>query len=151
MLPHKCRQRFPALFFISPEVFQSIVSSWKPAISSSSFWSSRRKISFQKSKLKKPISLDLHGYNSESAKEALLTFISDSVIAGHQQVSIIHGHGSGIIKKLDSDGYRTFIDKTDVVYCAGIYHRTKKVGKQGRRLFNHDGTPYQTKNGSLSK
>ena len=58
---------------------------------------------------------------------------------------------SGIIKKLDSDGYRTFIDKTDVVYCAGIYHRTKKVGKQGRRLFNHDGTPYQTKNGSLSK
>lgn len=57
-------------------------------------------ISFQKPKVKAPKSLDLHGHNSEAAKEALIKFISDAVMAGHQQVSIIHGHGTGIIKNL---------------------------------------------------
>ena len=49
---------------------------------------------------------------------------------------------SGIVSRLSSDGYRTFIDKADIAYCAEIYHR---VGKQGRTLFNSDGTPYKSK------
>ena len=60
----------------------------------------KRKISFQKTRTKVPSSLDLHGHNSADAKEALLRFISSAVVAGHKQLSIIHGHGSGIIKKL---------------------------------------------------
>ena len=52
---------------------------------------------------------------------------------------------SGIIKKLGNDGYRTLIDKADIAYCAEIY---RHQGGQGKRLFNKDGTPYKTKNGS---
>ena len=52
------------------------------------------------SRLKSPTSLDLHGYTSKAAKEVLLKFISDSVMSAHPQVSVIHGHGNGTIKRM---------------------------------------------------
>lgn len=51
-------------------------------------------------KTKQPASLDLHGYNSNSAREALIQFISDSILAGHAEVDVIHGHGTGIIRNM---------------------------------------------------
>jgi len=60
----------------------------------------RKVLKFRKPKIQAPKSLDLHGHNSEAAKDALIKFISDAVMAGYQQVTVVHGHGSGIIKKL---------------------------------------------------
>ena len=53
----------------------------------------------------------------------------------------------GIVKRLDSDGYRTLIDKADIDYCAKIHQKT---GSQGRRVFNSDGTPYKSKSSPLA-
>jgi len=49
---------------------------------------------------------------------------------------------AGYIEKLDSDGYKTYLNKQDVAYCASVYEDRKGPGK---RVFNKDGTPYQTK------
>lgn len=51
-------------------------------------------------RLKSPTSLDLHGLTSKEAMEALLKFISDAILSEHPQVSVIHGHGSGTIKRM---------------------------------------------------
>ena len=48
----------------------------------------------------------------------------------------------GYIARLDDDGYRVYLDEQDVAYCAAIY---QERGGQGKRIFNPDGTPYQTK------
>ncbi len=44
-------------------------------------------------------SLDLHGMTKAQAKEAVLNFISSSVISDIRIIEIIHGHGEGILKK----------------------------------------------------
>ncbi|MBT3322860.1 MAG: hypothetical protein HN392_11315 [Anaerolineae bacterium] len=46
------------------------------------------------------------------------------------------------IARLDSDGYRVYLDEQDVAYCVSVYEERKG---QGKRVFNKDGTPYQTK------
>jgi predicted site-specific integrase-resolvase len=46
------------------------------------------------------------------------------------------------IERLETDGYRVFLNEQDVAYCCAIYEKRKG---QGRRIFNKDGTPYQTK------
>ena len=52
----------------------------------------------------------------------------------------------GYIRKLGTDGNKVLIDEADVAYCASIYAR---VARQGRRVFNPDGTPYRPKTSSL--
>ncbi len=47
---------------------------------------------------KKNTTLDLHGFTVQEAKEALLQFLSDSILAGHSRIEIIHGHGTGKVK-----------------------------------------------------
>ena len=46
------------------------------------------------------------------------------------------------IERLNSDGYRVYLSEQDVAYCATVYEERKG---QGKRIFNKDGTPYQTK------
>jgi len=46
------------------------------------------------------------------------------------------------IRRIDSDGYRVYLNEQDVAYCATIYRERKG---QGKRIFNKDGTPYKTK------
>jgi len=53
---------------------------------------------------------------------------------------------AGYIKQLGSNGNKVLVDEADVAYCSEIY---KKRGRQGRVLFNEDGTPYKPKTGSL--
>jgi len=48
----------------------------------------------------------------------------------------------GYIKRLEQDGYRVYADEQEVAYCASVYSRR---GGQGKRVFDKDGTPYQTK------
>lgn len=43
--------------------------------------------------------LDLHGYDSMSAKVAINDFIRDNKVMKNQFIVIVHGIGSGIIRK----------------------------------------------------
>ena len=43
--------------------------------------------------------LDLHGFDRDSARVAINDFINDNKIMGNELVVIIHGVGSGILKK----------------------------------------------------
>ena len=43
--------------------------------------------------------LDLHGYDRDCARVAVDDFINEAVIMGYSEVVIIHGIGSGIVKK----------------------------------------------------
>lgn len=43
--------------------------------------------------------LDLHGYDRDYARIAINDFISDNIKMKNQKIVIIHGRGSGILKK----------------------------------------------------
>ena len=47
--------------------------------------------------------IDLHGENSDTARVLINDFINDSVIQGHNIVCIIHGSGSGTLRKVTSE------------------------------------------------
>ena len=51
----------------------------------------------------------------------------------------------GYIKSVGRDGQKVLLNEQDVAYCADIY---RKVGSQGRRMFNSNGTPYKSKKSS---
>ncbi len=43
--------------------------------------------------------LDLHGYDTESAKVATNDFINRNIIMQNSKIIIIHGKGTGLVKK----------------------------------------------------
>ena len=43
--------------------------------------------------------IDLHGYDRDSARVAVNDFIDENIILGNDTILIIHGIGTGIIKK----------------------------------------------------
>jgi predicted site-specific integrase-resolvase len=53
---------------------------------------------------------------------------------------------AGIITCLGKSGNKVLVDEADVAYCNEVY---KRRGKQGRVLFNPDGTPYKPKTSSF--
>ena len=44
-------------------------------------------------------SLDLHGYDSDYAKIKINEFIKDNYIMGNENIVIVHGIGTGVIKR----------------------------------------------------
>lgn len=44
--------------------------------------------------------LDLHGYDRDSARVAINDFVNDNLKMGNEVVTIIHGVGTGIIRKM---------------------------------------------------
>lgn len=50
--------------------------------------------------IKGALSLDLHGMTSDEALEALESFFSNALAARFSEVEIVHGIGSGVLKKL---------------------------------------------------
>jgi len=46
-----------------------------------------------------PATIDLHGKTTEEAVAALDTFINDAILAGHSEVSVIHGRSGGRVKQ----------------------------------------------------
>ncbi|MDT8899427.1 hypothetical protein QYE77_14275 [Thermanaerothrix sp. 4228-RoL] len=52
----------------------------------------------------------------------------------------------GYIRIIGKKGNKVLLDEADVAYCSDVY---KKSGKQGRVLFNPDGTPYKPKTNPL--
>jgi len=56
--------------------------------------------------------------------------------------TIVRWVKAGYIRQLGLDGNKVLIDEADVAYCSEIY---RQRGRQGRILFNSDGTPYKPK------
>lgn len=44
-------------------------------------------------------SIDLHGYDRDSARMCVNDFIDQNIILGNEIITIIHGIGSGIVRK----------------------------------------------------
>jgi dsDNA-specific endonuclease/ATPase MutS2 len=44
-------------------------------------------------------SIDLHGYDRDSARVAVNDFVLENIIMKNEMIVIIHGIGSGIVKK----------------------------------------------------
>ena len=51
-------------------------------------------------------SLDLHGYDRETARVAINDFINDNIKMKNDTILIIHGIGSGILKKTTQETLR---------------------------------------------
>ncbi|HHU55667.1 MAG TPA: hypothetical protein GXZ48_03100, partial [Acholeplasmataceae bacterium] len=68
--------------------------------------------------LKKHVSsrLDLHGLRYEDAKLKLEKFLDDAIIGNLHEVTIIHGFGTGVIRKLVHDTLREHKDVVDFRY-----------------------------------
>ncbi len=47
--------------------------------------------------------LDLHGYDRETARVSVNDFINDNIKTKHEIIVIIHGIGTGIIRKTVND------------------------------------------------
>lgn len=47
--------------------------------------------------------IDLHGYDRDSARVAVLDFIDEAVQMKYQKVIIIHGIGTGVVKETVHD------------------------------------------------
>lgn len=47
--------------------------------------------------------IDLHGYDSETARVATNDFIDDNIILKNNKLLIVHGKGTGIVKKVVHD------------------------------------------------
>ena len=47
--------------------------------------------------------IDLHGYDRDSARVAVLDFINEAVQMKYQKVIIIHGIGTGVVKEAVHD------------------------------------------------
>lgn len=43
--------------------------------------------------------IDLHGFDKESARVITNDFIEESIVLGHPEIVIIHGIGTGTVKK----------------------------------------------------
>jgi hypothetical protein len=52
------------------------------------------------------------------------------------------------IRKIGRSGNKILVDKQDVAYCVDVY---RKHGRQGKRVFNEDGTPYKQKSLDFKK
>lgn len=50
--------------------------------------------------------LDLHGYDSDYARIKIKEFINDNYVMGNKNVVIVHGIGSGIIRRITHEELR---------------------------------------------
>lgn len=70
--------------------------------------------------LKNLPSIDLHGFDVESARVATNDFINDNLILKNAKVLIIHGKGTGLVKKSVHD---TLAHRRDVIkYHTDIFN-----------------------------
>ncbi|MEJ5200586.1 MAG: hypothetical protein WHV66_00020 [Anaerolineales bacterium] len=62
--------------------------------------------------------------------------------------TIVRWVKAGYIRQIGMNGNKVLVDEADVAYCSEIYQQR---GRQGRTLFNPDGTPYKPKTSALVK
>jgi len=62
-------------------------------------------------------SIDLHGYDRDSARVAILDFINDNIKLKNKEIVIIHGIGSGILKKTTHDVLKKHKNVLDYKIC----------------------------------
>ena len=51
----------------------------------------------------KKISIDIHGFRAIEAKSAIEDHIIECINQNYSQVRIVHGHGTGVLKKITEE------------------------------------------------
>ena len=69
--------------------------------------------------------LDLHGYDRESARVLINDFIDDNIKMGNEIIVIVHGLGSGIIRKVTWEVLKQ--NKNVVDYKSDYNNRGAKI------------------------
>lgn len=64
-------------------------------------------------------SLDLHGYDRETARVAINDFIKDNIKLKEKFITIVHGIGSGILKQ---ETYKTLKNNKNVLDFKTYYY-----------------------------
>lgn len=62
-------------------------------------------------------SIDLHGYDRDSARIAILDFINDNIKMKKKEIVIIHGIGTGILKKTTHEVLKKHKNVLDYKIC----------------------------------
>ena len=50
--------------------------------------------------------IDLHGYDRDTARMTVNDFVSENVILGNEMIIIIHGIGTGVVKREEHEALR---------------------------------------------
>jgi DNA-nicking Smr family endonuclease len=85
----------PALFWLSDNQSQESVSITDKLFFTRPGLSPKQIQQLKRGKVAIEATLDLHGHNTDSAREKLIAFIGSNFKQGHRYVSIIHGKGFG--------------------------------------------------------
>lgn len=72
-------------------------------------------------------SIDLHGYDRETARVAINDFINDSIKQKHELISIIHGIGTGIIRNTVIETIKN--NKNVLEYKSSYFNRGETILK----------------------
>ena len=72
-------------------------------------------------------SIDLHGYDRDTARVAINDFINDSIKQKYELVSIIHGIGSGIIRNTVIETIKN--NKKVLEYKSNYFNRGETIIK----------------------
>lgn len=70
-------------------------------------------------------SLDLHGEDRDTARIKIKDFISDNIIQKNDKLEIIHGIGSGILRKVTQSTLQK--DKRVLEYKSTYYNRGSTI------------------------
>lgn len=76
--------------------------------------------------------LDLHGYDSERAKAAILALVDSAQATGTMRIEIVHGRGKGVLAQLVRDVLRQSPKVSDIGALeqgAGIWARLRKLSE----------------------
>ena len=77
-------------------------------------------------------SIDLHGYDRDSARVAVNDFVLENIIMKNEMIVIIHGIGSGIVKKEVHEALR--VNKNVIDYKLDNKTVKNPVGMMGKKL-----------------
>ena len=70
-------------------------------------------------------SIDLHGDDRDTAKIRIKDFINDNIIQKNDKIEIIHGIGSGILRKVTENTLQT--DKRVLEYKSSYFNRGSTI------------------------
>ncbi len=76
--------------------------------------------------------IDLHGYDSNRAKIAILALIDTAQATGTMRIEIVHGRGTGVLAQLVRDVLRQSPKVSDIGALeqgAGIWARLRKLSE----------------------
>lgn len=70
-------------------------------------------------------SIDLHGDDRDTARVRIKDFINDSIILKNEKIEIIHGIGTGVLRKMTENTLQN--DKRVIEYKTSYFNRGSTI------------------------